>query len=112
MLIRRCQPFRAFLPQVNALQAYMDQIAWAVILFQICWFSEKEQENMREAMQWLVERGEEGEGEQHPRRMEPALRMGGALWWYARWRRTQPGAVSREPAHRAPDRREPVRRRP
>ena len=42
----------------------------------------KEQENMREALLWLVERGEEGESEQPTRSMEPALRMGGALWWY------------------------------
>jgi membrane protein DedA with SNARE-associated domain len=41
-----------------------------------------------------------------------AIGLGVALWWYVRWRRTQPRPVSREPAHRAPDRRESVRRRP
>ena len=41
-----------------------------------------------------------------------AIGLGVALWWYARWRRRQPRPVSREPAHRAPDRRESARRRP
>jgi len=36
-----------------------------------------------------------------------AIGLGGALWWYARWRRTQPGPVSRK---HAPDRRESARR--
>jgi len=36
-----------------------------------------------------------------------AIGLGGALWWYARWRRTQPGPVSRK---HAPDRRGSARR--
>jgi membrane protein DedA with SNARE-associated domain len=41
-----------------------------------------------------------------------AIGVGGALWWYVRWRRTQPRPAAREPAHREPDRHQPVRRRP
>jgi len=41
-----------------------------------------------------------------------AIAAAGALWWYVRWRRTQPRPAAREPAHRAPDRREGTRRRP
>jgi len=41
-----------------------------------------------------------------------AIGAAGALWWYVRWRRTQPRPAAGEPAHRAPDRREGTRRRP
>ena len=40
---------------------------------------DREQENVRAALQCLVERGDEKQGGQS---MEPALRLGGALWWY------------------------------
>jgi membrane protein DedA with SNARE-associated domain len=41
-----------------------------------------------------------------------AVAAAGALWWYVRWRRTQPRPPAHEPAHRAPGRSEPPRRRP
>jgi predicted ATPase/DNA-binding CsgD family transcriptional regulator len=40
---------------------------------------DREQENVRAALQCLVEQGEE---KQNGQSMEPALRLGGALWWY------------------------------
>jgi membrane protein DedA with SNARE-associated domain len=41
-----------------------------------------------------------------------AIGAGGALWWYVRWRRTQPRPASDGPDGRAPGRRESTRRRP
>ena len=41
-----------------------------------------------------------------------AVAAAGALWWYVRWRRTQPRPPAHEPAHRAPGGSEAARRRP
>jgi membrane protein DedA with SNARE-associated domain len=40
-----------------------------------------------------------------------AIGVAGALWWYVRWRRTQPRPPAHEPAHRAADGSETARRR-